>query len=211
MKIVFLIISFVLNLTENVLSKYVCVDRRTNKTIKSKNIELTYKWQYFAEAPNIYCPRNESLAQNFTLKGQYLLSYIFGIDIVNSTLFYLNDDKHFEIRIYFEFVYFDFYRNHSIDKSQLVNIASSKDLIASYHGLGKDLADQTNITQLYNGFESMFPTFRIEFTLGANVLLRSELSRLLFKNANIFYVGKIIFRFELKIFQIIIFSFFFLK
>ena len=173
-----------------VQTKYECIDQNTNNMIRRyDDIKVSHQFQLFNEAPNISCPIiNEEIA---TFKLFFSLNNVFGFQIENSKLFYLkNYNIYFKLEIIFQFVYLDFYRNQSIHKSNLVDMSSSRDLIASYHGL-KHLNNLTyeNISLLYDGFESMFPSFQInklDFT--ANVFIRSKMSRIVFKNANIFLV-----------------------
>ena len=168
----------------------ICINANTNKTINDK-IYLQSEFQIFNETLKIICQWNSSAPSSSLLSSSkktftylnYSLYNVLGFSVRGPKLFTVNNASMLELKITFVFTYFDFYRNGMINRWNRVNMSSSQDLIASFHGL-KNLTNQ-NITQLYNEFETMIPNHRFYLYIAAANLIRTKMSRILLKNAQL--------------------------
>ena len=135
-----------------------CFDRRTKKPI-GKTIYLSKQFQILNETPNVSCPAIQTNATSnngkITKKIEIvcILNNVLGFDIKYSKLFEIITDYDYRIRATFYFTRFDFYRNGSSisSKSNLIDMASSRDLIESYHQIDDiNNQKQTHLKTIFN-------------------------------------------------------------
>ena len=80
--------------------------------------------------------------------------------------------------------YFDIYAKNPEGKYRKVNIASSLDLIKSYHKLTTKQINQINnkssVLKMYNSFKSILSSdLNIDFHFTSNVIIGSKISRII--------------------------------
>ena len=116
-----------------------CIDQKTNEIIDTNRKLLNNHFQLYdnSETPRIFCSKTTNFSETFSVNElDFHLVNVLGFHIRNSKLIHLNGaDEYLTLEILFQFVYFDFYRNQSIQKSNLVDMSSSRALIASYHAI----------------------------------------------------------------------------
>ena len=154
-----------------------CIDEETNATIPDfSSFETNGRMKLFTNVLNISC-HNEN--NNFTLPNEKLslthfINNIAGFDIKKSK-FVSNAATNFVfLTIEFTFTYFDFYSKSKQDHQISVDISSSQSIM-------KSLDDDKKPFKI----ESIFSNVRMTLRFGANVLFRTRMSRILFKDANI--------------------------
>ena len=117
----------------------------------------------------------------------FLLMYK-GFEIRYSKLITFDDynSKFIYLQINFQFCYFQFYRK-SLNLNKLLNESSSVDLLTNYYNITRNNLNKVkNISALFLHFPSLFANYNMSILFNANTFINNKLSKLLFKENQIY-------------------------
>ena len=110
-----------------------------------------------------------------------------GFDLRESKILALKDCDRLNVNVVIQASFFDFYAKNQEGNYKQVNIGSSLELIKSYHNLTKQVntSRKSRIMKMYNSFRSILSDIDASLYFSSNVIIRSKLSRILFKDATL--------------------------